>query len=535
MKLKGRPVYTEATKGPAKTTLRGSTGHFGLGTKNMADISDSREVRTKDALTSPSLIVCYQETTVLTLTNLVGSNRKSSGLYGGWLVEAAHNIYAAKEIPVKESMLKEAQRGTGSALAGNDGLLVVGHRAKIKKIEVLDLLYLPPKVQAEVVQAHFRHNLNGFDDLVFINAHIHNSLVNNQAKAGTVKKVFDLLKDAIIYWKTRFFVGDANMAAYKLVPFLRACGVEARLLDYHVELISAEQLKKPSTNKKEPTNPNELMYDSCVIIAIGGLQYRPKTLYPECHLRMGALVPCSKKNHNTRGYSKSQYLRGSEFQFEHAPPELIQELRKIEIDNVALMETRPHHQVRMWSEDADREQNITYADPSMPKTFDWPLLPDIKGVMAKPWLWDPTGRQWSSNAHWPLYVSIGGDKGRSEEANRMRNEKPAARIGIALHRARSGKIEWETYEHILAEAMQEKNGERSDGLSWAAYAKQYAGKMRAKAERKGGKAEQYVRDAGKAEHQKGGKGGKGKGKGGKGQGEGKGKGWNKSWGKTWVD
>ena len=100
-------------------------------------------------------------------------------------------------------------------------------------------------------------------------------------------------------------------------------------------------------------------------------------------------------------------------------------------------------------------------------------------------------------------------------------------MAVALHQAQAGRIAWEIYEQILAEAMEEKHGERSDGISWAAYAKQYAGKMRAKAKRKGGKAEQYVRAAGKAE----GKGGKKA----KGQGEEKGKGWNKSWGKTWVE
>ena len=528
MKLKGRREYTEASKGPAKTTKRGSTGHFGLATKNMADIGDSREVRTKDALTSPSLIVCYQEITVLTLTNLVGSNQKSSGLYGGWLVEAPHFIYATNHIPVKESMLKEAQRGTGSALAGNDGLLVVGHRAKVEEIQVLDLLYKAPKVNGEVARAKFKYNLNGFDDLVFINMHIHNTLVNNSAKPGTVTRVLEMFRDAIIRYKARFLVGDGNMAAYKLVPYLRACGIEAHLLDCHVELISATQLGRPSTNKKEPTNPNELMYDSCVIIAIGGVQYRPKTLYPECHLRMGALVPCMENKNNTRGYSKSSYLPGSEFPFAYAPPELIAEIRKMESEKVALMETRPRHQDRMFSKDAEKKENITYADPYMHETSDWPLLPDIKGVMAKPWLWDPTGRQWSSNAHWPLYVSIGSDRGRAEEPNRMRNLKPAPRMKIALHQAQNGAIEWEIYEIILAEAMAEKYGARSDGLSWRAYAKEYAGKMRAKAASKGGKAEQYVRDAGKAEHQKGGKKAKG-------QGEEKGQSWNKSWGKNWGE
>ena len=520
MQLKGRREYTEATKGPAKTTLKGSTGHFSLATKNMADIGDSREVRTKDALTSPSLIVCYQEATVLTLTNLVGSNKKSSGLYGGWVLETPHTIYKDKDIPVKESMLKEAQNGSGSALAGNDGLLVVGHRAKVEEIQVLDLLYKAPKVNGEVARAKFKYNLNGFDDLVFINMHIHNTLVNNSAKTGTVTKVLKMFRDAIIRYKARFLVGDGNMAAYKLVPYLRACGIEAHLLDCHVELISATQLAKPSTDKRGPTDPNELLYDSCVIIAIGGLRYRPKTLLPECHMRMGAMVPCLENKNNSRGFPTNHYLTGSEFDFTSAPAELIAEIRQIESNRASHYRKRTHHQERMFSAEEDRETNHTVADPSMQHTANWPLLPDLKGFMARPWLWDPTGRQWSSSAHWPLYVSVGSDRGRTPQANLQRNNKPEARMAIALDRARNDLVEWNTYEVIVAEAMEEKHGPRSDGITWAAYARSKMGQMRAKAEREGnGKAE------GKAE----GKGGKKA----KGQWEEKGKSYKKGWGKNW--
>ena len=152
MKLKGPREYTENAEGPGKWTKEGSSGHFGIATKNMGDITESRDVRTKDTLTTPALLCGYQECTVQNMGHLVGSNQKSSGLYGGWVLETPHTIYKDKDIPVKASMLKEAQNGSGSALAGNDGLLVVGHRAKVEEIQVLDLLYKAPKVNGEVVE-----------------------------------------------------------------------------------------------------------------------------------------------------------------------------------------------------------------------------------------------------------------------------------------------------------------------------------------------------------------------------------------------
>ena len=170
-----------------------------------------------------------------------------------------------------------------------------------------------------------------------MNAHLHNSLVNNSAykkHKNKVNGVFDMLKEAIVLHKVRFFAGDANMGAYRLVPYLRSCGVEARLMDYHVELISAVQLsRRPEGPEGTPQDASQVLYDSMVIIAIGGLAYRPKLLLPECHMRMGAMVPCQTNKNNTRGYPAGSYLPESEFPYGHtsAPAEIVSEIREIEV------------------------------------------------------------------------------------------------------------------------------------------------------------------------------------------------------------
>ena len=78
LSLKGPRVYGDAPRLLAKRTIDGITGHFSLGGKNMGDVRDARWTRTKDALTSPCIIACYQECTVETMTHLYASNRKSS-------------------------------------------------------------------------------------------------------------------------------------------------------------------------------------------------------------------------------------------------------------------------------------------------------------------------------------------------------------------------------------------------------------------------------------------------------------------------
>ena len=478
LQLKGPRVFDDTPREPARKTIDGSTGHFGIGTKNMGDRKEDRPTRTMDALMSPCIICCYQECTIQTATHLYASTSKSTNLYAGWMLESPHKLYAANEIPVQDSMIHKALKGDGSALAGNDGLLTVAHRSKVKCISVLALLYMEPKVNAAVLHIDFKHNLGGFDDLRIMNGHLHNTLVNKQQKPNKVKRTLDMVADGIVEHRCRFFVGDPNMAAFSLVQHLQERGIEARLIDYHVELISTAQLRRPNHKNKDA---NLLLYDSQVIIAIGGLQYRPKMLLPECHMRMGAMVPCRTKHDNNRGFPQTSYLDGSVFPYTSAPAEMVTELRGIEERREELWEQRIHHQVRTYSEDDDREENRTVADASKPFTARWPLLPDLRGVMCRPWLWDPTGLSWSSVAHWPLYVQVGTDRGRTPESCLERNQSPGAQMGIALHKAKLNEISWDAYVKVVAKQMEVLKGPRRNGGSWESYGWRQAEKAKAKA------------------------------------------------------
>ena len=161
-------------------------------------------------------------------------------------------------------------------------------------------------------------------------------------------------------------------------------------------------------------------------------------------------------------------------------------IRKIEVEKRKLLAARTHFQERMYSKEEDRAHNITRADASMAQTAEWRLLPDCKGFMAKPHLWDPTGEAWNTTAHWPLYMQVGSDKGRGVEANRTRNETDAARMHITLYRAQRGDVEWAEYGRSVARAMQSRHGPPNEGQrSWQAYGEHKAKSMKAQGKGKG--------------------------------------------------
>ena len=83
--------------------------------------------------------------------------------------------------------------------------------------------------------------------------------------------------------KVRCVLGDCNMACYRIVPELSKVGIEACLLDYHVEW---------------PCDDGEgkLFYDSCGIIVVGGLKQKPKALLSSSHLVMGAMTARHSKS-----------------------------------------------------------------------------------------------------------------------------------------------------------------------------------------------------------------------------------------------
>ena len=71
----------------------------------------------------------------------------------------------------------------------------------------------------------------------------------------------------------------------------------------------------------------------------------------------------------------------------------------------------------------ERDNPKDWGDEAFEITRNWDVLPDLKGFMAKSPIWDPQGMQWGSVAHWPLYLSVGATRGRSEKRVRERKEK----------------------------------------------------------------------------------------------------------------
>ena len=91
------------------------------------------------------------------------------------------------------------------------------------------------------------------------------------------------------------------------------------------------------------------------------------------------------------------------------------------------------------------------ADASMHLTKDWPSLRRCRGMMARPWLWDPSGEQLNGPAHVPLYVSVGNFRGRSTTAIATRSQRAEEKKdgGRAAAKARQG---------TCAKASQNKGG-----------------------------------------------------------------------------
>ena len=65
------------------------------------------------------------------------------------------------------------------------------------------------------------------------------------------------------------------------------------------------------------------------------------------------------------------------------------------------------------------------------------MIGDCKEIMMKGYLWDPEGKQWSTDAHWPLNVMIGSTRGRDSQTKQWRNEDPRAQQFIAKAKAKA--------------------------------------------------------------------------------------------------
>ena len=90
----------------------------------------------------------------------------------------------------------------------------------------------------------------------------------------------------------RSIVGELNMQTYGIAAKLRKEGVECHILALHAE-------RKPSTE--------HFLFDSCIILAIGGMLYNPKRNTLGAHVCMGAQSPPESDGYLSRGFPASTY------------------------------------------------------------------------------------------------------------------------------------------------------------------------------------------------------------------------------------
>ena len=129
----------------------------------------------------------------------------------------------------------------------------------------------------------------GFWQIAVCNAHWHHKMA--KVREGRDRAAArEWLVDKIRQYEIRFLLADLNMSAYVMVDDLRACGIECNLMASHCELA-------PSCD--------HLLFDSCVIIAIGGPRYELKPNTFESHMKMAAQLPFRV---GSRGYRRESYL-----------------------------------------------------------------------------------------------------------------------------------------------------------------------------------------------------------------------------------
>ena len=164
---------------------------------------------------------------------------------------------------------------------GCDGLFAIGSAGHVESIVLPQKGYFfNGKVHHVVTIVTFKVPMMGERTWAFINAHWGNEMAKK--KTHTRLALADMV-ELICKYNVRFVVGDFNMYAYTLPSALFDAGVESHLLAVHAE----SKLGDRAPGGLIPT-ARELYFDSCVIVAIGGLKYNPKVNLLITHEIMGA-------------------------------------------------------------------------------------------------------------------------------------------------------------------------------------------------------------------------------------------------------
>ena len=306
--------------------------------------------------------------------------------------------------------------------------------------------------------------------------HLHN---NHAKKDGEPRKgLYDCLAECCA-GGCRILAGDMNMAFWGLIPELSDRGVEVRLIAHHAEWnIALERWQ----------------WDTCGIWVCGPMPKPGQCLTMTMHSRCGMIHPFALDGKtNNRGYTGSCFNKTHQVPFtedvvdEAVMRELSKYLRdrmRIYTSGAALAAHMPdlipedpvHALESRFQEDfkgcpeVDRE-DIAQCWWRLPprgnrfwRTEGMSPAPECCEVMANSILWDPCGVQWGRNGHWPLLITYGTKRYRSEGMQQRR----AATAELKAEQKRSKGGEEEGVEHAALAAVAPREAPDTGGASGSA-------------------------------------------------------------------
>ena len=250
-------------------------------------------------------------------------------------------------------------------------------------------------------------------------------------------------------------MGDANMYAYELGSTLRSHGIEFTYLAWHSEHGAGG-------------DPN--LHDSCIIGAIGGMIFPPKYMSFQSHCNMAAMCPYRTNAENKRGYPARSYVDRKNVMWADAE---VDENILAKISNMNPLDVKEMYPNERLNQ--ERVEPRKAGDQKYEVTASWPVIPNVRENLAKPSMFDATSQQWNGVGHWPLMVTVGDARARSEWSNCKRaaaweeKKRENAQEGRKRSPSRGGKSQG--YRGSSRARNSERpdarvSGERSSGSGW---------------------------------------------------------------------
>ena len=295
--------------------------------------------------------------------------------------------------------------------------------------------------------------------------HLHNehAKVNGEPRKGMYNTLAECCAGGV-----RIMAGDLNMGFWGFIDEMAARGVEVRLIANHGEWNIYKDVWQ---------------WDSLGIWVSGPMPKPGKSLTMMAHSRYGMMHPYMLDGKtDIRGYPSSAYCISKY----NVPllDEVVNEAQLRELANwirdhmdvypknaalaAHLPELVPQSAVHalqgrfeMDFSNPDKTQHeiasVPWRNPPPGRTFEMtqhlPPAPQCVEIMSNSILWDPFGQQWGRNGHWPLLVTYGTKRFRSEGMQERR--AVAAEAREEAKRTRAAEERYSGNAALAAQAPEE--------------------------------------------------------------------------------